>query len=1015
MAGRRGRRLASLLVAVLWALAALSALLTWGAFAQSALAVDPVGGPTAGTLPADGAQRALRRLTTDGATTPLAWTPDGAYLLVQQPGKVIGAQHLSELWLLSPDTSEERLLSENAFQVSASAHGAAYLAFVAPDHWVAYVVYLDGRAEPLGPAARALAPRWIGTQVVYDASRQHLVRISPGKAVEHRPLSSAMRRGQRALLSPDGRWLAVTDGRALWVSGPDGEHTLHTDGTVYGLSWSPGGERLAYVVSADGPRPELWIWERDAGRSQLLLRADMEHWGAPRWAPDGRRLALSRHPTGSGPNANGDLWVVGLDSTAYPLARTLSDESAPCWSPDGRRLAFSRDGDAWVAELNAPDLEDALLETDTRAPAWDDPSSATALALPAPTTIRVLHDAQHNTCRNVSDGQIDVYELEEYVKRVVPNEVYTSWPAETLKAQAVAARTYAWRKALDRRAAGLEYDVRDSTADQHMCDETHGTTNAAVDATRGQYVSHADKVIYAYYSAENGSPTNYRQEHPSVPYLRPVDDPVGLGQMRRGHSWGMSQWGAYRWAHDWGWNYQQILCHYYTGASVQPSAGTSTSLAALIAPWPGSFSGSSWLALEANASTASVDPLTITLSARITETWTAVYTETLAYSTWPVVWSVRAYSDTVTPSIRLSVTVHNADGHTLARGAEDLGLDRQPPSGTLAVSSTDVCTLSVPLVLSATDSAETTTGSIQVSLGDATWQWQDADLPALGGAIVTDSAASDGSAWHVPAGSSGILFGPYTTILTPGRAYRAWFRIRVPTAALSSTLELARLDVTRNAGTELLGIRYLHGTDVRAGNAYQEFGVDFYPEDARELEFRTHAWGTYDLWVDRVSVALYPVPLSPAATWSLPPREGPVTLTARYVDRAGNVSPDTSVTVTLTDRTAPGSWRDFGCTPAACVVQVSDAIAGLDPGSAAYRLSDDGGITWSEWISACSTGTPGSREPETITAPIETSPLTTTVGWVQFRIADAAAIPNLGSSPAYHFFRTWVFLPAVHR
>jgi stage II sporulation protein D len=41
------------------------------------------------------------------------------------------------------------------------------------------------------------------------------------------------------------------------------------------------------------------------------------------------------------------------------------------------------------------------------------------------------------------DGTIVNMELDEYVRGVVPNEAYPSWPIEALKAQAVAARTYA--------------------------------------------------------------------------------------------------------------------------------------------------------------------------------------------------------------------------------------------------------------------------------------------------------------------------------------------------------------------------------------------------------------------------------------------------------------------------------------------------------------------------------------------------------------------------------------------
>ena len=50
-----------------------------------------------------------------------------------------------------------------------------------------------------------------------------------------------------------------------------------------------------------------------------------------------------------------------------------------------------------------------------------------------PLTIKVLMD----------DDSVEVMNLEEYVKGVVAAEMYSDWPIEALKAQAVAARTFA--------------------------------------------------------------------------------------------------------------------------------------------------------------------------------------------------------------------------------------------------------------------------------------------------------------------------------------------------------------------------------------------------------------------------------------------------------------------------------------------------------------------------------------------------------------------------------------------
>jgi SpoIID/LytB domain protein len=62
-----------------------------------------------------------------------------------------------------------------------------------------------------------------------------------------------------------------------------------------------------------------------------------------------------------------------------------------------------------------------------------------------------------------STRAVNAVPMESYLRAVVPNEMPSSWPAEALKAQAVAARTYAMREAEDRTGY---FDVYDTTASQ---------------------------------------------------------------------------------------------------------------------------------------------------------------------------------------------------------------------------------------------------------------------------------------------------------------------------------------------------------------------------------------------------------------------------------------------------------------------------------------------------------------------------------------------------------------------
>jgi len=302
-------------------------------------------------------------------------------------------------------------------------------------------------------------------------------------------------------------------------------------------------------------------------------------------------------------------------------------------------------------------------------------------------------------------------------------------------------------------------------------------------------------------------------------------------------------------------------------------------------------------------------------------------------------------------------------------------------------------------------------GEIRVSLGDDRWVWEDTALYHLGGDSIADSDAGDGSAWHVSAGSSGVLYGPHTDRLLGGTAHRALFRIKVLTATLSLPSELAKLDVTTDQGGTLLGVRYVRGTDFHDGAAYDEFAVDFYAAST-PLEFHVDARGIADLWVDRVRVVSHPSVVLPQVAWTLPPCEGPTVITAKYVDPAGNLSADVSLPVWVKDVTPPQDWRAFRCTATTCAVEVRDIIAGLEVGSASYRISSDGGLAWSDWLPAACSGTNTSHEWETVTAgPLSTFDARRTR--LQFLIRDAARLPNESVSPVLTLWR--LFLPAVLR
>ena len=250
---------------------------------------------------------------------------------------------------------------------------------------------------------------------------------------------------------------------------------------------------------------------------------------------------------------------------------------------------------------------------------------------------------------------VNYVDLEKYLYSVLGGEVYPTWPLEALKAQAVAARTYALYQRQTR--GNSVYDVGDTIAWQvYRGLETEAPSlYQPVDSTAGQVLTFNGKIILAAFHSSSGGHTESVENvwsSDSIPYLRGVPDfdgntpeaqwtksfsraelsrrisgvgnvismtpdrvsPVGrvitmkvVGDggsrvisgpaLRRaldlkstwftvstdsnkslpdtfridgrgyGHGIGLSQWGAYSQASQ-GANYQQILLHYYRGATI---------------------------------------------------------------------------------------------------------------------------------------------------------------------------------------------------------------------------------------------------------------------------------------------------------------------------------------------------------------------------------------------------------------------------------------------------------------
>ena len=140
--------------------------------------------------------------------------------------------------------------------------------------------------------------------------------------------------------------------------------------------------------------------------------------------------------------------------------------------------------------------------------------------------IRILRS--NNTVENIN--------LEDYLIGVVSSEVPVSFKKEAIKAQAVAARTYALKQIQNNQ--NESYDVKDDTSSQvyksneelktiwkENYDNNINIIKEAVNETKGEYLTYNNDIIYAFFfSTSNGQTEDNKDVFgQDLPYLKVVD------------------------------------------------------------------------------------------------------------------------------------------------------------------------------------------------------------------------------------------------------------------------------------------------------------------------------------------------------------------------------------------------------------------------------------------------------------------------------------------------------------
>lgn len=326
----------------------------------------------------DASGESVRLLSAIGANP--TWSPDGRELAyATQQTRFPEGRQPGEIWTVNIVTGEQRLLAAvDASQPTWSPHG----------HRIAYWGVHQGSSRrdiwtvpTTGGPPMAVTddefldwnPVWSpdGKQLYFASDRggsMNLWRVAMDEVTGHvlgapEPVTTPSPYAAHISFARDGKRIAYAhvlsrSNLQRVAFDPDsgtlaGEPVWITQGSILmsNPDVSPDGEWLVVTTADEASREDLIIMRAD-GTSQRRLTDDIHKDRAPRWSPDGQRIAFYSDRSGKY-----EIWSIDPNGAALrQLTHTSGrDVYSPVWSPDGSRLLYQHRGQGnFIIDVDRP-------------------------------------------------------------------------------------------------------------------------------------------------------------------------------------------------------------------------------------------------------------------------------------------------------------------------------------------------------------------------------------------------------------------------------------------------------------------------------------------------------------------------------------------------------------------------------------------------------------------------------------------------------------------------------------